>query len=106
MKLNNNLFEYTSTLKIEFESQTHIFLMQENSLIAFHENAFYHANEFLKKLNLAFLGHTLKSVDEEVKFFKKIKPQFLSNIIFHLNCLQIEYGKPQVNTDFQIKHFN
>ena len=106
MKLNDNLFEYANALQIEFESQTHISSLKEDRVATFHEKAFYQACEFLNKLNVAFIKHPLKSADEEVRYFKEIKPQFLSNIIFHLNCLQIESGKPQANTAFQIKHFN
>jgi len=52
MKLNNNLFEYANTLRIEFESQTHISSVKEDSVATFHEKAFYQACEFLNKLML------------------------------------------------------
>lgn len=71
-----------------------------------HEKSFGICCDFLSRLNIAISKHTFSSASEEIKFFKEIKPQFLSGIIFHLNCLQIESGKPKADEILQLKHFN
>jgi hypothetical protein len=76
-----------------------------NATVSNHEKSIGIACEFLNRLNVSVLKYSFRSTEEEIKFFKEIKPKFLANIIFHLNCLQIESGKPKADDTTLIKYF-
>jgi hypothetical protein len=48
--------------------------------------------------------YTFESQDEEIEFFKTIKPKFVSLLLFHNDFFEIEIGKP-LDKDGIIKHY-
>jgi hypothetical protein len=58
----------------------------------------------LKNLRNSFKEHTFKNKKEEIDFFKHIKPQVFSYLIFYVKQLQIESKRSVVGNKEQIKY--
>lgn len=61
------------------------------------------AKENLKNL---VIKSQFRSQDEEIYFFKEIKPQFTSNIIYNNSILKIEMKKPNAGNRILKKYYN
>ncbi|MFY8181946.1 MAG: RteC domain-containing protein [Flavobacterium sp.] len=61
------------------------------------------AKESLRNL---ILKNQFKSQDEEIQFFKEIKPQFTSKIIYYNTILKIEMKKPNGGNRILKKYYN
>jgi len=64
------------------------------SLLNRSEQSYNRAVNALKELKTYINGHIFTSEQEEITFFKEIKPKFLREMIFYLKLLQIESFKP------------
>ena len=102
---NEDIFDLSKLLLNESDKLLIQVTGSVNTAVSNHEKSIGIACEFLNKLNSSILRHSFRSVDEEIKYFKEIKPKFLANIIFHLNCLQIESGRPKADETTLIKYF-
>ena len=59
-----------------------------------------------ESLRNVVLKNQFKSQDEEIQFFKEIKPQFTSKIIFYNSILKIEMKKPNGGNRILKKYYN
>ncbi len=59
-----------------------------------------------EKLSLLIQKFNFKSDDEEIQFFKEIKPQFTSKIIYYNAIFNIEMKKPNGGTRVLKKYYN
>jgi hypothetical protein len=57
-----------------------------------------------KKLKSLMLKHKFKNQNEEIRFFKEIKPKFISPLIYHLAVYKIESRKPNGSNDIRKKY--
>ena len=60
----------------------------------------------LQKLKTLVLKTGFKSVDEEIHFFKEVKPLFTSKRIYHNSIYRIETKKPSGSTRILKKYYN
>lgn len=58
----------------------------------------------LEKLKTFFKNYTLHNKQEEIEFFKEIKPQFTSKLIFYNDIYNIEINKP-IGDEKRIKKY-
>ncbi len=101
-----DIFELAKSLQNESDKLLIQTNTSFNTTVSNHEKSIGIACEFLNRLNTAVLKHSFHSAEEEIKFFKEIKPAFLANIIFHLNCLQIESGRSKADEATLVKYFS
>lgn len=59
-----------------------------------------------EKLKTAFLKYTFANKAEEINFFREIKPQFASKLIYYNEIYNIETSKPFGSKKTIRKHFN
>lgn len=59
-----------------------------------------------ENLRVVVLKNQFKSQDEEILFFKEIKPQFTSKIIYYNTILKIEMKKPNGGNRILKKYYN
>ncbi len=55
----------------------------------------------LCKLKSFVLSYTFKTEKEEIQFFKKIKPEIFSKLIFFVNIFNIESRRPMGSAEIQ-----
>lgn len=58
------------------------------------EQSFYEVEGAMTKLKEYISGYAFKNIDEEIKFFKELKPEFQKELIFYEEVLYIESCKP------------
>lgn len=75
----------------------------ENTLQAA-ERSVVAIKEAIRQLKDFILTHTFKDKAEEIRFFKEIKPQFLSTLIYHSELYETEARKP-VGTNDVLKNY-
>jgi hypothetical protein len=77
--------------------------LNENQLIK-SERSRIAAQKSLLKLKAFIVCYTFKDANEEILFFKEIKPKFLSELIFHREVYFAESRKPVGDAKEQVKH--
>ena len=61
--------------------------------------------EAVQLLKKALTQNEFKNTDKEITFFKEIKPQFVSKLIYHLNVFNIETNKPNGGIKVRRKYY-
>ncbi len=74
---------------------------EEIDLIKKSQKSIFCLKSSLNKLKTFTLNYTFKSEDEEIQFFKEIKPRILSQLIYHVKINNIESKRPMGGTDIQ-----
>ncbi len=98
--MNNNDFNYFYEFESKYEeikSTTPDILACSFKMIAFIE-------EKLKELGKWLKNHIFKTVQEEIQFFKELKPKMVSKIIYHQFLIKIESSLPPTKKK-KIKHY-
>ncbi|WP_432671726.1 RteC domain-containing protein [Flavobacterium sp. SM2513] len=70
------------------------------------ENAIIHIVSILEKLKNFFLQYKFENKKEEIQFFREIKPQFASKLIYYNEIYNIEAKKPFGAAKVQRKYYN
>lgn len=60
----------------------------------------------LEQLRIIVLKRKFKSISDEIHFFKHIKPQVFSKLIYYQKLFNIESKRPRSSNKSQIKYFN
>lgn len=84
---------YTSLLT-EFDKTLNDYTREIDDVLKVSEVCTQYCQMTIAKLRDKFLGIQNISVDQEIDFFKNIKPLFLSRLIYHLRVYNIETNKP------------
>ncbi|MCC6180618.1 MAG: RteC domain-containing protein [Bacteroidia bacterium] len=88
------MLPFANKLLYELENQLQ-FIEQENDVILKRsELSFIVCKKAIEQLKSFILKYKFKTISEEIKFFKEIKPQFTSKLIYHLTLYNIETKKP------------
>lgn len=62
--------------------------------IALHERSLMEIDDIIRELKALTVDFTFTNLADEVYFFKKLKPLFISRFIYHTKLLSIEAAKP------------
>ena len=73
--------------------------------IAFAEKAIKATIKTFEELKTVFIKHTFNSKEEEIEFFKHIKPKLASKLIFYNEIYNIETSKPSGTNKAIKKHY-
>lgn len=89
------MLDFTNKLITDLDNQLR-FIEQENEIILKRsEECFVISKKIIDQLKNSIIKYKFKSLAEEIKFFKEIKPQFTSKLIYHLMLYNIETKKPK-----------
>lgn len=91
-KIYKNLDDQLKLIELE---QPIILRRAELSIVA--------CEQALEQLKLLFSTKKMKSLEEEITFFKKIKPRFSEQLIYNVRVLTIEKEKPHGNKLAQLQ---
>lgn len=90
----------------DLENQLEFLESETESVIEKAEEGIKIAKRALEQLRNAILKQKFKSNDKEIKFFKQIKPQVYSKLIYYVKLFNIESKRPRGINKSQIKYFN
>ena len=85
---------FASKLLSDLEEQLNFIHLETDDTLRKTETSIQLIQKSLAKLKVEALKRKLKSEQEEINFFKTIKPKFLSKLIYHVKVYNIEMHKP------------
>ena len=98
MKYQELISEYQMHLDV-LESRTEDILYKA-------EHGISRTEKFIKLLRQKVLELGFNNTEEEISFFKHIKPQVFSKLIYYVKLFNIESKRPRSSSKFQIKYLN
>ncbi|MFS4472920.1 RteC domain-containing protein [Chryseobacterium sp. T20] len=103
--VTKTLFKKTSQLAEELDLKINEVYAEGSDLIKISEKALFIIDESIRKLKLMVSNHHFDHIAEEVFFFKKLKPQFISKFIYYSTVLDIESHKPAAGNKTLKKYY-
>lgn len=97
---------YTKALQVELDSQLQFIRLETDDPIKAAELSMKVLLASMQKLRNFIKKYKFKTETEEIEFFKNIKPQFLSKLIYHNKVLNIESKKPHGGRKVLKKYFS
>ncbi|GAB3910485.1 RteC domain-containing protein [Mucilaginibacter boryungensis] len=94
----------SSIYETMLESLEQIAMTSENVLQRA-EQSYKVAEHALSQLKEHIISRIFSDKQEEINFFKRIKPMFLKELLYHMEVFQVEAWKPPVGRDEQIAHY-
>ncbi len=89
-----------------FEASLNTIETDNGDVLIIAEKNIKEAKEVLNKVRLLIGKRGFKSFEEEIYFFKQIKPKIYSKLIYYLKLFTIESKRPRSSKKTQIKYFN
>lgn len=78
---------------------------EQENIIRLAERALMKIDEAVRSTKIMVSNHVFESVAEEVRFFKTVKPLFISKYIYYSKILSIETSKPAASQKELRKYF-
>ena len=103
--VTKTIFKRTSQLLEDLDLKINEVNTDGNDLIKTSEKALLIIDESIRKLKLLVSNHHFDHIAEEVLFFKKLKPQFISKFIYYSAVLDIESHKPAAGNKTLKKYY-
>lgn len=92
---------FTLKLNKDLNAQLQKIDSEEIDLIKKSQKSIFCLKNSLNTLKAFTLNYTFKNEDEEIQFFKEIKPGILSQLIYHVKINNIETKRPMGGTEIQ-----
>jgi hypothetical protein len=86
---------FSLKLLVQLEDQLRFIEQEHEVILKRSELCFMTCKNAIDQLKAFIIKYKFKSVQEEIKFFKEIKPKFSSKLIFNLMMYNIETKKPK-----------
>lgn len=98
--------KYTCELIKKLNNELQIINSAEESLFAKAPKAIVLLENLFAELKSFISSYSFNDIEEEVYFFKEIKPQLFSKLIYYRKVYNIETIRPNGSLDSQKAHFN
>jgi hypothetical protein len=95
---------FTLKLNKDLNAQLKTIDLEETDLIKKAQKSIVCIKSTLSKLKTFILNYTFKSEEEEILFFKEVKPGILSQLIYQIKINNIESKRPMGSIDIQQKY--
>ena len=93
-------------LILEFEAKLEALETCTDDILYRAETGIAYTERWIKTLREEVVRHGFGSIQEEIFFFKHIKPQIFSKLIYYSKLFNIESKRPRSSSKFQIKYLN
>ena len=93
--------QFIPKLNIELNSKLHAIDIEETDLILKAQKSIICIRDILSKLRTFIVGYTFKNEEEEIYFFKVIKPEIVSQLIYHVKINNFESKRPLGSLEIQ-----
>jgi len=90
----------------EFETKLEALESCHEDILYKAETGITHTEKCIKSLRAEAVQYGFQSLQEEIHFFKHIKPQIMSKLIYYVKLFTIESKRPRSSSKFQIKYLN
>lgn len=93
-------------LILEFEAKLEALETCSDDILYKAETGITYTERWVKTLREEVVKNGFRSIQEEIFFFKHIKPQIFSKLIYYSKLFKIESKRPRSSSKFQIKYLN
>ncbi len=100
------MVDFTNNLYTELDEQLLFIHLESVSIINKSELSIEIINKYLLKLKLFVVKYKFDNNEDEIAFFKKSKPQFLSRLVYHNRIYIIETHRPHGGGKVVRKYLN
>lgn len=90
----------------EFETKLETLELCNEDILYKAETGIAHTERCIKHLRKKVIEKGFFSIKEEIRFFKHIKPQIFSKLIYYVKLYNIESKRPRSSSKFQVKYLN
>lgn len=90
----------------EFEMNLEALEARTDDILYKAEHGISRTEKCLKTLRQKVIEMGFKDNEEEISFFKHLKPQIFSKLIYYVKLFNIESKRPRSSSKFQIKYLN
>lgn len=87
--------KFTNLCLDEIEKQITKILLKEKNVITHSKQIVSFLETKLEEIKRFIVKYDFKTEDEEIQFFKEIKPQIVSKLIYHMSLHKIEINRPK-----------
>lgn len=98
--------KYTQTLTAELNHQLDLIHHENTEPIEYAEKAINSIVSMLEKLKTFFMNYKFDNNEEEINFFREIKPQFASKLIYYNEVYNMETNKTFGSIKCQRKYYS
>jgi hypothetical protein len=99
------IFRKITKLHDDLELKINEVYDDDQDMVKVAENSLIMIDESIRKLKEMISSHHFETVAEEVYFFKKLKPQFISKFIYYSTILELESHKPNAGNKALKKYY-
>ncbi|MBD3905400.1 RteC domain-containing protein [Chryseobacterium sp. Ch-15] len=103
--VTKTIFRKTAQLLENLELKINEVYDDSGNIISISETSLVIIDEFIRKLKEMISPHNFENIAEEVYFFKKLKPPFISKYIYYSSVLEIESQKPKAGSKILKKYY-
>lgn len=90
----------------EFETKLERLESENEDVLYKAESGIAHTEKCMKRLRKEVIQTGFLSAHDEIHFFKHIKPQIFSKLIYYVKLFNIESKRPRSSSKFQIEYLN
>lgn len=99
------MLNFSTNLYAEMNVALEEIAMKSDNILQRAERSYIVVEHTLGELKDYILTYTFKDKEEEIKFFKEIKPMFLCELIYYMEVYQVEAWKSPIGREDEIKHY-
>jgi hypothetical protein len=96
---------FTSELYARMSEELELLTFSSDNILQRSERSYHIVENTLKELKQFVVNYTFRDKNEEIEFFKEIKPMFLRELIYFMEVFQVESWKPPVGREDEITHY-
>ena len=99
------MVKFTASLIAKMTEELSEISSQSGNTLQKAERSYQYVQRAIQNLKIFILDYSFRDQAEEIKFFKEIKPQFLSELIYYKELYYIESGKPFADQEVIISYY-
>ena len=92
--IKNQMQPFITKLNNKLNNQLQVIDLEESNIINKAQKSIVCIKNTLNKLRTFVLNYTFRNEEEEIQFFKEIKPEIFSKLIYHVKINNIESKRP------------
>lgn len=100
------MLNFSTKLLLTLDNKLRIIEQENDILLKRSELSFTESKIAFTQLKEYILKNNFKSIEEEIRFFKEIKPLFTSRLVYHLMMFNIETKKPSGGKEILKKYLS
>ncbi|HVW96690.1 MAG TPA: RteC domain-containing protein [Mucilaginibacter sp.] len=97
--------EFASDLYARMSEALEQLTITSDNILQRAERSYRIVESTLKQLKEYIVHYNFKGKQEEIDFFKEVKPMFLKELIYFMEVFQVESWKPPVGREDEITHY-